>query len=104
MPLEFLSQLALDLRPQRLQADGAVRDAAVPRPLPKLAVGDVKVIVIVQQVGLKCLKRARHNLPSMFGLEEKVQGRVPADPEEILCTFVKGVQDLPNRLDVLKDD
>ena len=40
----------------------------------------------------------------MLGLEEEVQGRVPADPKEVLSTGVERMEDFPYSVDVLEDD
>ena len=74
----------LDLRPERFQADGAVRNASIAGPFPEFAVGDVEIVI--QQIGLERLKRACDDLPAVFGLEKEIQGGVPADPEEILLS------------------
>ena len=40
----------------------------------------------------------------MLGLKKEIQSGVPTDPEKVLGTCIKGVQDLPNRVDMLEDD
>ena len=80
----------------------AVWNATIARSFPELAIGDVEIIV--KEVGLKCLQEPSHYLPPVFGFEKYIQGRVPADPEKMLGTFIKSMKDLPYRMDVLEDD
>ena len=102
LPAEFLKQLVLQVKPTIHESNLTVRDSAIACPLPKLAIGDVKAVA--QKVGLESLHGTSDNLPSVFGLQKKIQGQVPANPEEMLSTFIKGVIHLPHSVDALEDD
>ena len=85
----------MDGRPCVFQLQLTVGNATITGALPVPPCRDVKVIV--KKISLKRLHGASDHLPSVLG-------RVPTDPKEVLGAFVKGMVDLPHRVDMLQDD